>query len=252
MSKNSLNKKQYYEFDEVRMAYWEFGEGSPILFLHGGGTNILGVFPLIQELSKTNKVIAVDLPGHGYSSCSKQVWGLDNYAEFLVHFVEEIGLVNFKVIGHSLGGGIGITLDQKTDSVRKVLAVNPIGLKSSQIFEIRMFKLFVSDPLIGVLKYGMIGIYWNYFLVFIKNLWWQKWNLFRSYRTLKRCVKSGLSDTAIGQNVKVMWGRDDKIFSTNYVQKLRKIMRGSQFEFYEGNHSWLLTKEGMQSVMSEI
>jgi pimeloyl-ACP methyl ester carboxylesterase len=54
-------------------------------------------------------VYSVDLPGLGSTQAPDKVWGLDEYAQFLQHFVKKVGAGNlYAIIGHSNGGAIAI------------------------------------------------------------------------------------------------------------------------------------------------
>ena len=48
--------------------YIKKGEGKPVIFLHGWGQNINSFSPMIDSLSKTHTVWAIDFPGFGESS----------------------------------------------------------------------------------------------------------------------------------------------------------------------------------------
>lgn len=73
------------------------GKGE-ILFVHGAGMD-----GRVFERQK-NLGIALDLPNHGGSG-SLEVTSLKDYAEFLIEFVNELG-INPVVAGHSMGGAV--------------------------------------------------------------------------------------------------------------------------------------------------
>jgi pimeloyl-ACP methyl ester carboxylesterase len=60
---------QFIEVDRVRLHYIDRGEGPPVLLLHGNGSMVedFESSGLIDALAKTNRVIAFDRPGYGYS-----------------------------------------------------------------------------------------------------------------------------------------------------------------------------------------
>ncbi|MBK4734473.1 alpha/beta fold hydrolase [Noviherbaspirillum pedocola] len=60
---------QFIEVDRVRLHYIDRGEGPPVVLLHGNGSMIedFESSGLIDALAKTNRVIAFDRPGYGYS-----------------------------------------------------------------------------------------------------------------------------------------------------------------------------------------
>jgi pimeloyl-ACP methyl ester carboxylesterase len=95
--------------DSLLTHYEVRGEGKPVLLLHGWADSAAGLASLQKTLGETNKVIAIDLPGFGTTQAPKEVWGLSNYAQFVAHFLEKIGVNDMAVIiGHSNGGAIAI------------------------------------------------------------------------------------------------------------------------------------------------
>jgi pimeloyl-ACP methyl ester carboxylesterase len=95
--------------DSLLTAYEVQGKGKAVLLLHGWGDRAAGLTALHIALAKQYKVIALDLPGFGGTESPKNVWGLDEYAQFVAHFVEKINQRKLTaIIGHSNGGAIAV------------------------------------------------------------------------------------------------------------------------------------------------
>ncbi len=96
--------------DTLLTTYETQGKGKKtVLLLHGWGDRAAGFKQLQAALAKKYYVIALDLPGFGATEAPRGVWGLDDYAQFVAHFLEKIGkrtLVG--LVGHSNGGAIAI------------------------------------------------------------------------------------------------------------------------------------------------
>src|SRR5579859_5284514 len=61
----------YVPVNGIKVYYEVYGEGKPIVLIHGAFYTIeMNWAQLIPELSKTRKVIAVELQGHGHSPYS--------------------------------------------------------------------------------------------------------------------------------------------------------------------------------------
>lgn len=94
--------------------YEERGSGVPILVLHGfAGTARAHFGPIIEELASSGRVIAPDLPGHGGSRHLPRSFDATFFqsdAECLLHFVDQLSLEKFHLIGYSDGGEIAIIL----------------------------------------------------------------------------------------------------------------------------------------------
>jgi hypothetical protein len=58
----------YVPVNGIKVYYEVYGEGEPIVLLHGAFYTIgINWTELIPELSKTRKVIAIELQGHGHT-----------------------------------------------------------------------------------------------------------------------------------------------------------------------------------------
>ena len=53
----------FIDIDDIRIHYESFGEGEPILLLHGWGGQIESWGPVIPALAQGRKVCALDFPG---------------------------------------------------------------------------------------------------------------------------------------------------------------------------------------------
>lgn len=91
------------------------GEGAPVVLLHGRGHAATMWFPLLPELGKSRRVIAVDLPGFGHASTAPfRSGGAEGAVRYFVDPVEtlllEQGIRDPIVIGHSLGGLVALEI----------------------------------------------------------------------------------------------------------------------------------------------
>ena len=109
-------------------AYLERGEGDETLVLiHGVGMRIEAWQPQIDRLASDFRVIAVDLPGHGFSDALEGAPGLPRYVEWFRRFLDETQSGPVNVAGHSMGAliasGIVATAPEK---VRRVALLNGV------------------------------------------------------------------------------------------------------------------------------
>lgn len=84
------------------------GQGRVIVLLHGflGALQIWDEFS--EELSKNNRVVAVDLPGHGQSDVLDDVHTMELMAEAVKAVLDELEINQCVVIGHSMGGYVAL------------------------------------------------------------------------------------------------------------------------------------------------
>lgn len=117
-------------------------DGQPIVLLHGlGGSRSNWAF-LAPELAQTRRVLLVDLPGHGRSSALPAAPGLGPYADRVAKLVEDEGLAPADVVGHSLGGLVGIRLAvRRPELVRGLVVAAGAGITSSTLWAERILAL---------------------------------------------------------------------------------------------------------------
>ncbi len=100
----------------VTLRCLEGGSGPPLVLLHGRGQAATSWFPLLPELGRSFRVIAVDLPGFGHSAWPRfeRGGGFEEGLRFFTDPVEalllDLGLAEAPIVGHSLGGLVGLEL----------------------------------------------------------------------------------------------------------------------------------------------
>jgi 3-oxoadipate enol-lactonase len=92
----------YYEVD---------GKGSPVLLLQGTGfaLDVWKPHP-VEQLAQNHRVITLDTRGIGRSPCEDAVLSIDQIAADIVELSDYLDLERLHVIGHSIGGRIGLEL----------------------------------------------------------------------------------------------------------------------------------------------
>jgi pimeloyl-ACP methyl ester carboxylesterase len=80
-----------------------------ILLLHGFLSSSFSFRKLIPYLQKSFTVYTIDLPGFGESEKStKFQYSLQSYGQLVIDFIHEMQLGKVNIIGHSMGGQIGL------------------------------------------------------------------------------------------------------------------------------------------------
>lgn len=96
----------YAPVNGLKMYYEIHGEGKPIVLLHGAFNSINTAFSmLIPELSKTRKVIAVELQGHGRTNDIERPFSFENFADDVAALMKYLKIDTADIFGYSMGGG---------------------------------------------------------------------------------------------------------------------------------------------------
>jgi len=107
------------------------GAGDPLLFIHGWGLTPRSYADGVARLTKAGlSLIAPSLPGFGGTAPSPvRKTGIEEYADCIAGLLDALDIEHPAfVVGHSLGGGIGIRLASgHPDLVRSLTLINPVG-----------------------------------------------------------------------------------------------------------------------------
>lgn len=113
--------KMYYEIHES-----VGGSGEPVVLLHGAFMAITDDWRVwISELSKTRKVIAIEMQGHGRTADIKRDITSENLADDVAGLLDYLKIERADIIGYSLGGGVAMQCAIRHPAkVRKVVSIS--------------------------------------------------------------------------------------------------------------------------------
>jgi len=110
-------RKKYKSIDGVKMAYYEVGEGDPILFLHGNPTSSYLWRKVIPHVQHLGRCIAPDMVGMGDSerlpNSGPGVYTYLTHRKYLFGLLEELGVdTNVTLVIHDWGSAMGFNWAQ--------------------------------------------------------------------------------------------------------------------------------------------
>lgn len=91
-------------YKNTTISYSDSGKGTAVVLLHGFLENKKMWDPFIPILSHKNRVIAIDLLGHGDSECLGYVHSMEENAEVVHSVLNHLRIRKVGIIGHSMGG----------------------------------------------------------------------------------------------------------------------------------------------------
>jgi pimeloyl-ACP methyl ester carboxylesterase len=110
----------------LKLFYRKFGDGKPLLILHGLFGASDNWVTIGKRLAEKYEVIIPDLRNHGQSPHSDE-WQYDAMAEDVFDLTAHLGLKKISLIGHSMGGKVGMTLASKYPELLEKLVVVDIA-----------------------------------------------------------------------------------------------------------------------------
>jgi pimeloyl-ACP methyl ester carboxylesterase len=129
------------EVDGLRLHYVTEGRGPAVILVHGLGGFAESWRHNVRALATRATVYAIDLPGFGNSAKPRTRYRLSYFASAVRAFMDGLGIAQASLIGHSLGGAVGVTYalthPSRVERLALVGAVVPgCGFRPSWIYRL--------------------------------------------------------------------------------------------------------------------
>lgn len=113
---------------DIQLHYTCRGSGEPLLLLHGNGEDGSYFANQLEDFSHEFFVCAIDTRGHGASPMGTAPFTLDQFAEDLLHFMDEHQIESADILGFSDGGNIALLFALRHPERVKRLILNAANL----------------------------------------------------------------------------------------------------------------------------
>lgn len=118
---------------ERRLRYWEAGDGTPLVILHGGGG--IDLAPAYERLAQQARVICLELPGFGEGEATRPEPAppttFPAVAAAVVEATAELGMDRFSLLGVSFGGATAAWLAaRRPELLKRLILVAPAALRA--------------------------------------------------------------------------------------------------------------------------
>ena len=110
------------------------GEGPPVVLLHGFADTADSWRRIVPRLMSTRRVVAIDIPpfGHSRAPALNGTPVAEWYASFLDALLDELGIEEAALVGHSLGGAVALAYClERPEAVDRLGLIAPAGLGES-------------------------------------------------------------------------------------------------------------------------
>jgi pimeloyl-ACP methyl ester carboxylesterase len=116
----------YAPVNGIKLYYEVYGEGQPVILLHGAFYTIdMNWGQLIPELSKTRKVIAIEMQGHGHTPFSERELSITTLASDVEKLMDYLKIDSADIVGYSMGGSVAYQFAvQNPKRLRKLVIIS--------------------------------------------------------------------------------------------------------------------------------
>ena len=137
---------RYVDVGTVKTRYWDEGQGSPLVLVHGFGDSVSTWSRVIGPLAEHHRVVALDVLGAGRTDKPKEAMPFSRLARFVHDFMDALEIERANVLGQSMGGAIVLDLAiQWPEKVDKLVLVDSAGLGREMSIDLRVCTL----PVLG-------------------------------------------------------------------------------------------------------
>jgi pimeloyl-ACP methyl ester carboxylesterase len=127
-SQNKPAQSGYAPVNGLKMYYEVYGEGKPLVLLHGAFNTIPMAFGmLIPELSKSRQIIAVEMQGHGRTRDIDRPFSFESMADDVAALLKYLKKDSADIFGYSMGGCVAWQLAiRHPEAVKKLVVASAV------------------------------------------------------------------------------------------------------------------------------
>jgi pimeloyl-ACP methyl ester carboxylesterase len=115
----------YADVNGIKLYHEIYGEGEPLVLIHGGLTTIGEMQGWVLPLAKTRRVIAVEMQGHGRTADTDRPMSYTTLGDDIAVLLNHLEIPRADLVGHSFGGATAIrTAIQRPEKVRRLVVIS--------------------------------------------------------------------------------------------------------------------------------
>lgn len=121
------------QFKNTSISYSDTGKGTAIVLLHGFLENQSMWDNYIATFSKRNRVVTIDLLGHGATECLGYVHSMEDNADAVHAVLTELRIRKVILVGHSMGGYVALAFAELyPEKVKGLVLLNSTARADSE------------------------------------------------------------------------------------------------------------------------
>src|SRR5579863_3137668 len=129
----------YAAVNGIKLYHEIYGQGDPLVLIHGGLTTIDQMQGWVQPLARTQQVIAVEMQGHGRSADTDRPMNFTVMGDDIAALLDHLRVPSADLVGHSFGGASALRAAiQHPDKVRRLVVISSPAARSGWFPEARL------------------------------------------------------------------------------------------------------------------
>ncbi|MFC7240438.1 alpha/beta fold hydrolase [Saliphagus sp. GCM10025317] len=240
---------------DLEVAYYDEGDGEPIVFCHGIPTSSFLWRETAPPLADDYRVIAPDMVGYGNSAMHD---GFDRsiraQEEMIDGLIDELGVDPVTFVGHDLGGGVGLRYAvHELEAVDRLVLSNAVSYDSWPIETIvelgipsTIDEMSVDDVQEMVEKIFRNTLAGESDEAFLEGML-APWNAEEGIVSLSRnAIATNTSHTTeidpgeVTARTLLLWGGDDEFQPMEYAERLESDVSDAELVGLDGANHWVM------------
>ncbi|MFW9907363.1 MAG: alpha/beta fold hydrolase [Candidatus Thorarchaeota archaeon] len=236
----------YFHHKGVQIHYADVGSCAieskkpPLILIHGAGSSHISWALQLRDLSSTNRMIAIDLSGHGKSDDVEGKVSLEEtYSLEVAALVGHLELNDFILVGHSMGGGVAMSysLNSSLTPPRALVLVDTAPVLELSKLAFGLVKEAIEDRLF-IFKSQFFEDYTDTYKIKELEDRIRRANPGVLQRDLAACDKFNIADRVhnIKEPALVLVGEHDDIIHPRVAENLRNGLPNANLAIVRGAH----------------
>jgi len=128
----------YADVNGIKLYHEVYGQGNPLVLIHGGLMTIGEMQGWVQQLAKTRQVIAVEMQGHGHTADTDRPMSFATLGDDIAALLDHLKIPKADLAGQSFGGATALRAAiQHPDRVRRLVVISSPHARSGWYPEAR-------------------------------------------------------------------------------------------------------------------
>lgn len=120
-------------YKNTKISYSDTGKGTAVVLLHGFLENKNMWSEFISDFSKKNRVITIDLLGHGETECLGYIHSMEDNADVVHEVLSHLRIRKAVIVGHSMGGYVALAFAELyPDTLKALVLLNSTSRADSE------------------------------------------------------------------------------------------------------------------------
>ena len=236
--------------EKILITYKDFNlniktQTTPVILLHGSPGSA-GAFDGLAKHIKNRRLIAVDLPGFGYSEKDIPDYSIYAHSKYVSQLMDELKISKAHFVGFSLGGGVVLHIAEETpDKVESISFIASIGVQEYEL----LGNYYANHIVHG----AQLGLFWvlteliPHFGIFDGSIPYARNFYDTDQRPLRKILKN------FDKPFQILHGKDDPLVPIEAAREHARLVPQSEFHEMDDDHFFVfLNPRKIEKTLQEF